>query len=326
MRAFTAVLKNDLWRSMEHKSRFFLFTFLTAGAIIAAIFMNTGANMAGNIAVVSKNDLDFSSTHYLNSTQLETAPPMSDLVMGKYDAIVIFDESGGHTIQTIRNDEFKQTIDAIISDPSGYHSEIIDTRGIGTNIIGFMTMFILMQGNSIMFLFAEDKEKKQIRRIAASPVSFTGYLCGHSFFVFAFLLAPSMIMLSLVKIMLNIDIGFGLLDYLFLVSLICALATAFSLFLNALVKTSDSASMIGSASIVLTSILAGSFYPFEKGNKILETAVRILPQKAYITLSDLMENGKNISAWFPYGLYVIILIVLFFSIAVIKTRKNYVKS
>ena len=45
-------------------------------------------------------------------------------------------------------------------------------------------------------------------------------------------------------------------------------------------------------------------------------------KKAIITL----EKGESINLWFPYGLYVIILIVLFFTVAVIKTSMDYIKN
>ena len=113
---------------------------------------------------------------------LEREPPLSELVASKYDAVVVFDSQGGYEMRTIKSDEFKQTLGTILSDPAAYHADSMESRGKGTNIIGFILMFVLMQGVALMFLFAEDKEKRQIQRIAASPVSFMGYLCAHGFF------------------------------------------------------------------------------------------------------------------------------------------------
>jgi ABC-2 type transport system permease protein len=84
--------------------------------------------------------------------------------------------------------------------------------------------------------------------------------------------------------------------------------------------------MAGSASVVLTSILAGSFYSFEKGNKVLEMIIKVLSQKAFLALSDSLEKGMRIISWLPNGLYLIVLIAAFVLIAVIKTRRDYVKN
>jgi len=325
MRIFTTILKNDLRRLIEHKSRFLLFVILTAAAIAAALFMNTKAEIAGHIAVVSESEVSIPSAN-LQITPLEEAPPMSELVSGKYDAVVTFDTQGRYGIQTIKNDDFKQILESILADPTAYHATEIRQRGNGTNIVGFMIMFIFMQSVSMMFLFAEDKEKKQINRIAASPVSFTGYLCGHGFFTFVFLLAPIMLMLLAAKFIFRVDIGFSVINYLFLISLLSALSTSFVLFLVALFKKSDTSNMFGSAITVLTSLLAGGFYSFDKGNKILETIIKVLPQKAFLSMSDLIEQGKELSSWVSYGLYIIVLTVLFFIAAIMKTRKDYIKN
>jgi len=325
MSVFTAVLMNNFRRLMEQKQRLLLFPILTAAAIAGALFLNTKADVAGNIAVISQSNA-FPSTIYLNVTQLEHAPAMSELVAGKYDAVVVFDDQGGYEIQTLKSDDFKQMIHAIIANPSAFHADTIDSRGKGTNIIGFILMFVLMQGVSLMFMFAEDKEKKQLQRIAASPVSFMGYLGAHSFFTFIFLFVPTAVMLSIAHAIPGIDMGFGLMTYLLLIALQCALATSFALFLVALFKKSDTSNMTGSANVVLTSVLAGSFYSFDKGNKVLETIIQVLPQKAFLSLSNALEKGLDISSWFHYGLYIVALVVVFMVIAVVKTRNDYVKS
>ena len=324
MRIFVSVLQNNFRRLAERKSKLYLFLFLTACSIAAALFINTKADTAGSIAVVSAKDVAIPSA-YVNITRLEQAPPLSDLVMGKYDAAVVFDGQGNCEIQTIKNDAFRQTLENIIYDPANFTVEQIDSRGSGTNIVGFMMMFILMQGISMIHMFAEDIEKKQIERIAASPISFSSYLCAHSFFTFVVLVVPVLLMLVIVKAVLNIEIGFSLLTYLYITAFLGAFATAFALFLIAFIKKEDSASMVGSALIVLTSILSGSFYSFDKGNKALEIIIKVLPQKAFLSMTGLLEQGSGISQWYQFGLYIAALIVFFFVAAIIKTRKDYVK-
>jgi len=187
-------------------------------------------------------------------------------------------------------------------------------------------MFVLMQGISMTFMFAEDKDKKQIHRVAASPVSFSWYLCAHSLFTYLFLLAPTMLIILVVRYIFGINIGFGMIEFFSLTAILSALGTSFALFLVATIKTGDSANMIGSAVVVLTSVLAGSFYSFDKGNKILETIIKILPQKAFLSMAELIEQGKDISNWYHYGLYIVILTLFFFITAVVKIKKNYVKN
>jgi len=133
-----------------------------------------------------------------------------------------------------------------------------------------------------------------------------------------------MAMLFITKFILRLDIGLGLLNYLFLISMLCALSSSFTIFASALFKKSETANMAVSSIVVLTSILAGSFYSFDKDNKLLEYIITVLPQKSFLSISNLLEQGKGICHWFGYGLYIILLILALFIFAVIKTKRAYI--
>jgi ABC-2 type transport system permease protein len=173
-------------------------------------------------------------------------------------------------------------------------------------------------------MFAEDKEKKQLTRISASPISVTRYLCAHSIFTFLVIYLPTMLVLYLVKFIMNVDVGFSFGEYAALLAIITAFATAFSLFLNALYNKGDTANMAGSSIVMMTSILAGGFYSFDKGNKILETIIQVLPQKAFLTLAEGIERGRSFAATAPKLAYILVLTAVFVAIGVVKTRRDYV--
>lgn len=325
MIAFWAVLKNDLNRMLEHKSRILLLLILTTGAVVAALFFNTKAEIAANIAHVSPERRSSLSSPYLHVTLLDAQPPLSDLVSGKYDAVVMDLDGGAYDIRTIKSDDFKQMLATLLTSPQEYHPDMAGHRKVGTNIVGFLIMFILMQGMTLTLLFAEDKERGQITRVATSPVSFTGYLCAHSLFTLLFMMIPTMVILYTVKAILGVQIGFALWQYLLLIFILCAFATALALFLHAVIHKSDSANMAGSAIAVLTSVLAGSFYSFDKGNPILETLIKVLPQKSYLTFANGLESGVDMWTLVPHFTYLVGLTLCFFLIAVVKTRRDYVR-
>ncbi|MNI61507.1 hypothetical protein D3C73_1167830 [compost metagenome] len=82
--------------------------------------------------------------------------------------------------------------------------------------------------------------------------------------------------------------------------------------------------MIGSASVLLTTILSGSFYSFENGNEILQKILLIFPQKEFLNFVKALEDGKDILNSLPQILYVIIISLAFFLISIIKIKKDYV--
>lgn len=325
MIALLAVLKNNFYRLMSHKSRIFLCFGLTLGAVLASVFINNSSVTALKVAIVSNNQAEIVSP-YLNITYVDIPPSSSELFLGKYDAVVTYSEERGYEVETIKNETFKAKIEAILKNPLSYAPESESIRQIGTSIIGFLTMFILMQGVSTMYLFAEDKEYAQIGRIAVSPVPFSDYLLGHCVFTFLFLLIPTLSVVCFVKYICRIPVGFSFLEYLFLLSVICVLATAFALFIQALIKNGDSANMIGSVVAVLTSILAGSFYSFEENNRALAVIVNVLPQKIFLTFADLLEKNSNIGVLLPHIILLVLISLFFFLTALFITNKTYVVS
>lgn len=326
MRIFWAVVKNDFSRMLAHKSRIVMLLFFTAGAIVAAVFFHTKAETVGNIAFVLQGEESVFESPYANITVLEKEPPMSELVTGRYDAVVTKNTDGEYKIQTVKGDAFQETVAALLSNPQEFSPDHTSHRKAGTNILGFLVMFTMMQSTTLMYLFAEEKEQGQLRRLAASPVSFTGYLCAHSLFAFLFMLIPTMVILYIVKWALGVSIGLGFWGFLLLLSLLCAFAVSFALLLNSLISKRDSASMLGSAVSILTSVLAGSFYSFDKGNPVLEALIKGLPQKSYLTLSNALETGTGMKEWLPHLIYILGFTLVFFLISVVKIRKEYVEN
>lgn len=324
-----AILKNDWKRLMEEKLYLFVSMGLTICAVILAITLTNTFETKGNIALVlpvnqpvTSSVSQFSECRYFNISVLETDPPKSELVQNRYDAIVTVNANGSYTLETIKNNEIKDTIYAALENPAAFVPGLTGERKIGTNIIGYMMMFLLMQGVLYARMFAEDKEKHMIERIAISPIAFWKYLFGHGAFIVAIIFIPSFCVIAMAKT-LGIALGFSILTYAGLIAVLAVLSTAFALFLNSFFCVADTANMLGSSLIVLSSILAGSFYSFAKEETLFDKLIHIFPQKDFVDFANALEQGSltNTVEW--QFLYIIGLSVLFFAIAVLKTRKDY---
>ena len=92
--------------------------------------------------------------------------------------------------------------------------------------------------------------------------------------------------------LIGIDIGFSLPVYAGLIGILALLSTAFALFLNSFFDVADTANMLGSAIIILTSILAGSFYSLSKEASLLDKFLLLLPQKDFINFVNALEKGS----------------------------------
>ncbi|GAA0076845.1 ABC transporter permease [Clostridium sp. CTA-5] len=318
-----AVFYNNWRRILAEKAYLIVAIALTVCAVTSAIILTNKIQIKGNIAVISKDsNIEFMNCNYFNITKLDSELPRSELLQDRYDAVVTIKDDS-YSIDTIKSDEFKAMLDDALEHPDTFIPNMDTSRRIGTNIIGYMMMFLLMQGVLYARFFAEDKEKHMIERVAMSPIYFIKYLLGHSFFIISIIFIPSFTIIAFAKIA-GVAIGFSLLQYAGLILVLGILSTAFALFLNSLFCVADTANMLGNSIIILSSILAGSFYSFTRKQTLFNKLLHIIPQKDFINFVDALEKGnvsKNIELQL---IYVIGLSVILFIFAIVKTRKDYI--
>lgn len=317
-------IRNDFCRISTRKYYILISVLMTMISIVLGVYLTSNVQTKANIAIVTKSTTSNFQSKYANVTRLDKEPEKYELVLSKYDGVIIDKGNGKYAIDTIKNEDYRKTLEMVLKNPKGFNPESKDSRGIGTTIIGYLLMFILLQGVLFMFTLAEDIELKQIERIAAAPIYFIKYLLSNFIFNFFIVSLPAFFILAVMKEIFGYNIGFSLLEYAGLLGIIVSFGIAFAMFINVIVKVSDTANMMGSSIVVLTTILAGSFYSFENGNKILEKVIWILPQKDFLSFVQGLENGKNIASILPQLLYVIIISLVFFIFSIIKMKKDYV--
>lgn len=318
------IMKNDWKRMLVQKGYLIAAVILTVCAVGAVILLTGRVEAKENIAVVQSDVSEkLAEAPGFRITYLKKEPPLSELIMNRYDGVAVRKEDGGYEINTIKNNAVKEELQRFLSNPSGYRNGNRNERRIGTNIIGYMMMFLLMQGALYARLFAEDKEKHMLERVAAAPLPFRAYLAGHGIFIWFLIVIPSFAVVAVSRL-LGAAVGFTLLQYALLIGILAFLAVAFALFLNSFFCVADTANMIGSSAIVLTTILAGSFYSFSKEDTLFNRLLHILPQKDFMDFTDALEKGSlAIKADFQLG-YVLLLSIVLFAVAVVKTRSDYV--
>lgn len=324
MRTFFTVLKNNYLRTAPRIAAVIVITLITLASVFIAVYVTRIQQVKGHIALIAQSgaaELPKSSDH-LAITVVSEKPPRSDLVKQKYDAFVTVDADGTYDIETLRSDDFKNLILYLLADPDADVPALQTDRGTGVNIIGFMMMFLLMFAFANLFAFADDKEQGQLKRIAASPASFGGYLVAHCVYCLS-LLTPEFLLLALLK-GCGWDIGFSLWQYAYLMAALGFFGISFALLLHTLIKKPDHANMLGNAVMVLTSILSGSFYSFSKSNAVVDHLLKLLPQKQFMNFAQYLQNGSALSHMGPL-LYVIGFALALFVFSCAVLRSLYVK-
>ncbi|NFD79109.1 ABC transporter permease, partial [Clostridium botulinum] len=208
MSAFT-ILKNNFYRIISKKSIIINTIIFVPLMIMAAVYFTDKMEIKGTIAVVSENKSVNLNTKYLKVKVLDKKPKMSELLLNKYDAVLEDKGNGKIQITTIKGDKFKNTIENYLKSPQNINKniDIGEKRGVGTNILGFLIMIILIQSVGLMVMYPEDRDFKTFRRILISPVSEGKYLLAQGIFNFIIIYIPVFLAIVITKAVFNVDIG-----------------------------------------------------------------------------------------------------------------------
>ncbi len=323
MKTFFNVLKNDYLRVIPRIASIAVFTVITMCFVVFAVYITGTQQVKAHIVFISQSaSVVPQSSKALDVTVMAEKPPISNLVKQKYDAYVTVDSDGNYRIETLRNDDFKNTLLMLLNNPNADISGSQTERGVGVNIIGFMMMFLLMIAFFNLFAFADDKEQGQLQRIAAAPASFVWYLAAHCVYCLSMLL-PEYLLLVVLKLC-GWNIGFSLLQYAGLMAALAFLGISFALLLNTLIKKPDNANMLGNSVTVLTSVLAGSFYAFSKNNSVLDKIIKLIPQKDLMDFAQYLQNGTA-TEHMGSMIYVVAFSLVLFVFSCVVLRRMYVK-
>jgi len=319
------LLKNSFNRILAKKEIIIVAVVIVPLMIGIAILFSGKTETKEHIALISSHAQNIPKDARIKIDVMNKKPAISKLLLAKYAAIVEEKADGSYEVTAINNVDSKKIIENFFKDgkiTESYESEG-GKRGVGTKILGFLIMILLMQGVSLITLYPEDRALKTFRRILTSPVSEMQYIFAQGIFTFSFIFIPTYLAIVITKVCFGVEIGYGLLMLAILIGILTALSTALALFIASVLDRDIS--LAATAIYVITSILAGCFYSFTVSNKVLDTICNIFPQKAYMTLIQGIENGKGMLEFKDQLVYLLIWIVALWLLGSIITKSKMKK-
>ena len=317
------IIKNNLHRAFALRNYVALTMSITLALILGATFLTSQAQSLGRIAVIG--DIG-EIVHYVNQFeihQLEEPPAMSEMVRNRYDAVLTRQQDGQFEVFTLRSGEFKALLEQFLDDPAAASGIELKTRGTATNILGFLLMYILIQGIMFMKFFSEDKENGTFKRIVTGPVGIQGYLASQFITTFLLIYLPTFTVLIFSREILKVDLGLSYLYYSWLLALIVCIAAAAAICLTAFVEKEDNAMTLAGAIIVLTSLLSGAFYTIDHNNLIIKTFNSILPQTFVLRIVQGVEQELLVSSYLSEIAYLLLTTVLLFTVGLWVCRNRF---
>ncbi|EJR55649.1 hypothetical protein IIM_00741 [Bacillus cereus VD107] len=321
MNEIKSVLKNNMNRALSKKGYIFLTITFMSISIALAIFFTVKFEVKENVAYVGRMDSPV-SIKGINLVQVNEMPAMSEFVTKKYDAVIVPAEDGKLEVKTIRGSEFKKELEKTIQ--KNDNIPLQSKRKIGTAILGYTCMFILISTVMFMSFYTEEREKGIFTRIVSSKIYIANYLLGHIIFTFFMLYVPTILVLIIEKNIFKVDIGFSYLQYSLLIGLLILFGISFSLFVSTVVNKIDNVVSISSSIIVLTTILSGVFFTVKERGTIFDWIVKAFPQKQYLLFAESIENGNRFVNSVGHLLYIFVITVVFFSLSIWLNRKKVI--
>jgi len=290
-------------------SKGFLITYLVLIPIIIliAIFLTNNMTTKANIAIVGRDDILVESDE-INISVIEEVPTDAELVIGKYDAVIVF-EGNSYEVITTKGEDVKLAIQDVLEGKEPNWNDESSRAGV-TNIFGFTMMVILLLGVQ-MYAFYFEERKGINKRIVSTNISYLKYILSHFIVVLIFLYVPVAVMVTISIYVFNIVTVLSILQVLAILFVLCFFATSFGMFLNTLVKTFETSMMFGNMTIILTTTISGGFAPVTD-NKIFNTITQILPQKQIMDYIIALENNVDTHLWgiaYILGLSIVFIIL-----------------
>lgn len=309
------VIKGILYRMINSKTYLIMPLIITPVVIAAAIYFSSSFAEKANIGIVGNYKVYFNSDE-VNIIKLENKVPLSDLVKNKYDAVISF-ENGKAQIDTIKGNDFKSKLEKMVN---GENVAVKDgeKRGVTANIVGYISMFLILLG-VMLYRFFFDEKKGIAKRVISANISYEQYVLSHFISVFIMIFVPTVLVTILVKEVLNLETRVTALQLAFIVLALSLLASAFGLLISSIVKEEESASMLGVMINIITTLLAGSFFTISDNN-LISIVANILPQKHILDFTISLEKGNGINYADMGNVILVSLIMIIFAYLIIKYK------
>lgn len=319
------ILKNNLERVLK-KPEIMLTACIVIPFLIGIAVVFTNVKKKETIAYIPMKDsiYELPQDERYVIENLDKAPNMSELILGKY-TFSVEETKSEFLITTMKNEYEYQAMKVFFetgSLPDGYISEDeeMKNRGTGTNILGFLTMLLLVLGVAFSTLFPEDRKLRTFSRILSSNITAKKYIAAQVIFTFVCVYVPTFLAIAGAKIIFKVNIGVDLATMVALVSVLALLSTSFGIFLASVLE--ENLNLIASGISIVTCVLAGCFININLNNQIFSTVIKILPQKALMDMIHGIEMGSTIRFYVPQVVFVLVWCAILFGAGTINTRKK----
>lgn len=286
------LIKMIFYRISQNKIYFLMAIFIPPLVVIASILFTN--NIENQIRIGTLNIEMPIKIENIKEIPLEKEPPLSELVQGKYDALLIGNENG-YELKTIKGQEYERLLMQVINQEVGIEElfKSAENRGIISSQIGFLTMLIMLLGSMLYKFYYQDRTGTD-KRILYANTTYKQYILSHLVVVFMILFVPTICICILANAIFQLNMFVSILEITFIIFTLCLLATSFSFFIASITKTEENGSLLATMVIVITSLISGSIMEVSKQG-LTQKLAHLFPQRYIIDFTIHIERGEAAS-------------------------------
>ena len=248
-------------------------------------------------------------------THPRSAPGRADIALGRLDAVVEVAPDGSAGVTLARSGAVAATVTGLLrgageavqpapADTAAGTAAIpagvpatgpvrgpAPARGPASTLMGIWLMFLLTVGALCGRFAAQDRERRMLGRLSATPATPGFYLAANGIATFLLCFVPALLTVLVEGALRGDGVGLPAAAWVLVLGCTAALAAAFSLLVDTLLPDEDQAVMVAGMATLFTTLLSGSFIAPAAQGRILRAVSTVMPQRAIMELTGRLESG-----------------------------------
>ncbi len=294
------VIRNNFKRSYNRRTSLIVNFIIPIIVVILGIFANKLSTPSFSIGIINGANAPHIITSLENTDGITLADTTDDsikidLITGKFSAIVSFSNSD-YELYSVKDEDTNMKLRQIIDTykttniPVDIEELIGFPMSIAERTTAFMVLFLMVTATVTASLMIKDKNNGTLTRYKYAPQNSLNYIMGN--FIYNYLITFLQFFISITFIqVVNVDIGIGYIDLIFIGIWISGIATAFGTFFSSLFQKEMYANLFATLTALILSLIGGTFISFDKMPDMLQRISIFSPLRWFIDVIGNMENG-----------------------------------
>jgi ABC-2 type transport system permease protein len=223
-------------------------------------------------------------------------------------------------------EEFKKIYDSFHKSPLSLKENVVQnqakSKGLTSQSIGFLIMFILFGAANVAQLILNEKKNRTYYRICTTPTNAKSYLAGNVLANMAIIIIQITVILLLITEVFNIQTYVALYQLFLLLACFGLVATGLGFLIVAFSSNSDQVRNLQMLIIVPSSLLSGCLIPFDIMPKAAQQIADFLPQRWVMKAIENLQAGSHFDQVLIHLVLILSFALTFFVIAAYRFSRD----